>query len=107
MGVSLLAGSGLRRDAMGDVEGRRVFDTVEELKIRGAWKYHHQRRALGPCDLEIVGGETLALVGPSGSGKTTLLRMVNRLVEPDQGSVEINGTDVRTWDPVRLRRGIG
>ena len=86
---------------------RRVFDAVESLSFRGVWKYYGGWRALGPCDLEVGGGETLAVVGPSGSGKTTLLRMVNRLVEPDRGAVTINGTDVREWDPVRLRRGIG
>ena len=86
---------------------RRVFDAVESLSFRGVWKHYGGRRALGPCDLEVAGGETLAVVGPSGSGKTTLLRMVNRLVEPDRGAVTINGTDVREWDPVRLRRGIG
>ena len=93
---------------MAGAEGiRRVFDAVESLSFRGVWKYYGGRRALGPCDLEVAGGETLAVVGPSGSGKTTLLRMVNRLVEPDRGAVTINGTDVREWDPVRLRRGIG
>ncbi|KAF5063862.1 Vitamin B12 import ATP-binding protein BtuD [anaerobic digester metagenome] len=87
--------------------GSGVFDTIETLSFHSVWKSYNGRRVLGPCDLEVTSGETLVLVGPSGSGKTTLLRMVNRLVEPDQGSVTINGTDVRTWDPVLLRRSIG
>ncbi|MET4104979.1 ATP-binding cassette domain-containing protein [Hymenobacter sp. UYP22] len=52
-------------------------------------------------------GETLVLLGPSGCGKTTLLRMLNRLVEPDGGTVIINGLDVREQQPEQLRRGIG
>lgn len=47
------------------------------------------------------------LIGPSGSGKTTLLRMVNRMVDPDEGRVLINKEDIRGLDPVGLRRAIG
>jgi len=47
------------------------------------------------------------LVGSSGSGKTTLMRMINRMVDPSSGSVEIDGVDVATREPVELRRGIG
>ncbi|WES64901.1 ATP-binding cassette domain-containing protein [Microbacter sp. GSS18] len=50
---------------------------------------------------------TTVLVGSSGSGKTTLLRMVNRMVDPSSGRVEIDGEDVAGRDPVRLRRSIG
>lgn len=51
--------------------------------------------------------ESVVLVGTSGSGKTTLMRMVNRMVEPSSGQVLIDGTDVATMDPVKLRRRIG
>ncbi|UOR02559.1 ATP-binding cassette domain-containing protein [Leucobacter allii] len=50
---------------------------------------------------------TVVLVGSSGSGKTTLMRMVNRMVDPTEGRVLIDGEDVRTRDPVALRRSIG
>ncbi|WP_376784230.1 ABC transporter ATP-binding protein [Demequina capsici] len=63
--------------------------------------------AVGSLDLEVRGGEILALVGPSGCGKSTTLRMVNRLVEPSAGSITVAGTDVMDVDPVQLRRGIG
>ena len=55
----------------------------------------------------LAAGETLVLLGPSGCGKTTLLKMLNRLIEPDRGTVEINGHDVRNQRPEELRRGIG
>jgi osmoprotectant transport system ATP-binding protein len=52
-------------------------------------------------------GETLVLLGSSGSGKTTTLRTINRLVEPDEGEVEVEGREIRSWDPIRLRRRTG
>jgi osmoprotectant transport system ATP-binding protein len=58
-------------------------------------------------DLEIDRGELFVLIGPSGSGKTTMIRMVNRMVEPDEGRILINDTDIRGLDPVELRRSIG
>jgi osmoprotectant transport system ATP-binding protein len=52
-------------------------------------------------------GELTVILGPSGSGKSTLVRLINRMVEPDSGSVLVNGEDVRTLDAVTLRRGMG
>ncbi|PWJ53301.1 osmoprotectant transport system ATP-binding protein [Quadrisphaera granulorum] len=49
----------------------------------------------------------VALVGPSGCGKSTTLRMVNRLIEPTAGRIEIGGQDVTRVNPVKLRREIG
>ena len=56
---------------------------------------------------DVAAGETLVLLGPSGCGKTTLLKLLNRLIEPDGGTVEINGRDVREQRPEVLRRGMG
>ena len=57
--------------------------------------------------LEIDGGDFLVLIGPSGCGKTTTLGMINRLVEPSAGRVEIEGLPPAASDPVILRRHIG
>jgi osmoprotectant transport system ATP-binding protein len=57
--------------------------------------------------LTIPSHAVAVLVGSSGCGKTTLLRMVNRMVEPTSGTVSIDGVDVRSMDPVKLRRSIG
>jgi osmoprotectant transport system ATP-binding protein len=56
---------------------------------------------------EVAAGETLVLLGPSGCGKTTLLKTLNRLIEPDGGTIELHGQDVRQPAPEVLRRGIG
>ena len=63
--------------------------------------------AVHDLDLEVLEGELVVLVGPSGCGKSTTLKMINRLVEPSSGTIEIDGQDVTTADPVALRRGIG
>lgn len=63
--------------------------------------------AVEEFDLVIPARKTTVLVGSSGSGKTTLLRMINRMVDPSSGSIEIDGESVLDRDPVKLRRSIG
>ena len=63
--------------------------------------------ALDRVSLDVRRGECVALIGESGSGKTTLLRCFNRLTDPDEGQVLVDGSDVATVDPVQLRRRIG
>lgn len=63
--------------------------------------------AVEDFDLLIPSRKTTVLVGSSGSGKTTLLRMINRMVEPTSGVIEIDGSSILDRDPVRLRRSIG
>ncbi|MDR6666175.1 ABC transporter ATP-binding protein [Rhizobium sp. 1399] len=57
--------------------------------------------------LDVPEGSTVALIGPSGCGKTTTMRMINRLIEPTEGRIFVNGEDVTKADPVKLRRHIG
>ncbi|MEM9515433.1 MAG: betaine/proline/choline family ABC transporter ATP-binding protein [Actinomycetota bacterium] len=63
--------------------------------------------AVGDLSLDIEQGSIVALLGPSGCGKTTTLRMINRLIEPTAGTIEIDGVDVTTLPAQELRRGIG
>ena len=63
--------------------------------------------AVDDVSLNVAAGEFLAIVGGSGSGKTTLLRLANRLIDADSGSIHIAGEDIRTLDPIALRRRIG
>jgi osmoprotectant transport system ATP-binding protein len=63
--------------------------------------------ALRDVDLRIETGEQHVLIGTSGCGKTTTLRLVNRLEEASDGEVMVGGVDVRTEDPIALRRRIG
>ena len=66
-----------------------------------------ERPAVDSLELEMPAGEIVALVGPSGCGKTTTLKMINRLIEPTEGTIEIEGTPVGDLPVHELRRGIG
>ncbi|MBA2575279.1 MAG: betaine/proline/choline family ABC transporter ATP-binding protein [Euzebyaceae bacterium] len=57
--------------------------------------------------LDVPEGQVVVLVGPSGCGKTTTMRMVNRMIEPTEGTITVDGRDVMATDPAELRRRIG
>jgi putative ABC transport system ATP-binding protein len=63
------------------------------------------RPVLAHIDLELRDGTT-ALVGPSGAGKSTLLRLLNRLTDPDDGTITYQDRDVRDYDVIELRRHV-
>jgi osmoprotectant transport system ATP-binding protein len=63
--------------------------------------------AVDRLNLDVPEGTLTVFVGPSGCGKTTSMRMINRMAEPTSGTVVVDGADVATVDPVRLRLGIG
>ena len=63
--------------------------------------------AVSDVDLTVEESSLLVLLGESGCGKTTTLKMINRLVEPTAGRITVAGEDIRTIDPVSLRRRIG
>jgi osmoprotectant transport system ATP-binding protein len=79
------------------------------IKLKGLVKQFAgaPRPAVDHLDLDVAAGEVCVLIGPSGCGKTTTMRMVNRLIEPTSGTIEVNGHDVTHMNPVELRRGIG
>jgi osmoprotectant transport system ATP-binding protein len=65
------------------------------------------RPAVADVTLAVPEGHLVVLLGPSGCGKTTLLRLVNRLIEHDQGTIQVGGRDINSVPVTELRRGIG
>ena len=81
----------------------------DELRLDGlSLSYTTERRALDGIDTVIPAGSTVAFVGPSGSGKSTVLRLLMRMYEPEEGSISLDGTDVRdgTMDSLRGQMGV-
>src|SRR6185436_19835222 len=66
-----------------------------------------ERPAVAGVSFHLRPGQKLALVGENGSGKTTLIKLLTRLYEPTAGRITLDGTDLRAWDLVALRRRIG
>jgi osmoprotectant transport system ATP-binding protein len=69
--------------------------------------YPDGTRAVDDFSVVIPSRKTTVFVGSSGCGKTTLLRMINRMVDPTAGTIEIDGNDIANTQPVPLRRSIG
>lgn len=86
--------NGDRRALIRLVDVRKTYDAGKSWAVRGV-------------NLEIEPGELLVLLGQSGCGKTTTLKLINRLIEPSAGCIEVDGHDVARLDAVQLRRGIG
>jgi len=63
--------------------------------------------AVDNLTLDVPAGTLAVFVGPSGCGKTTSMRMINRMIEPTSGTLTVDGDDVTTVNPVKLRLGMG
>src|SRR5579863_217913 len=78
------------------------------IEFRGAgYRLPNDQVLLHDLNLTVSRGETLVFLGRSGAGKTTALKLINRLVEPTNGEVLIEGRPTREWDAIALRRHIG
>jgi osmoprotectant transport system ATP-binding protein len=66
-----------------------------------------RQELLNNVSFAVQRGETLVLLGRSGAGKTTALKLINRLLEPSEGQVLVEGRSTLEWDPIALRRHIG
>lgn len=105
----------------------RELTLVIRIELIGNWKFFKKRRwfycmitlknvqkqyddgfkALKDINITCEDGEITVLIGPSGCGKTTTLRLLNRLINPTEGSVLIDNQDISEINPVKLRRSIG
>ncbi|HII94713.1 MAG TPA: ATP-binding cassette domain-containing protein [Candidatus Methanofastidiosum sp.] len=94
---------------MGEGKTNKVpsSECLESLRFEHVTKIYKESKAIDDLSFEICKGELFVILGSSGSGKTTTLRLINRLIDPDEGAVYLNGNDTKTMDPVKLRRKIG
>ena len=82
--------------------------TAATITLDGVGKtYGDGTVAVGALSLDVPAGDLVVLIGPSGCGKSTILRMINRLIEPTNGRILIDGEDITATSAVALRRRIG
>ncbi|GIN74177.1 putative ABC transporter ATP-binding protein YknV [Bacillus sp. J14TS2] len=84
---------------LGDIKGHIQFDKVE-------FSYDDKRKALDGISLEMLPGQTIALVGHTGSGKSTIANLITRFYDPTAGAVRIDGKDLQDVSLTELRRQI-
>lgn len=79
------------------------------IQLKNISKYYKgmERPAVSKLDLHVEEGEICVFVGPSGCGKTTTMKMINRIIEPSEGEIFVDGKDVMELDPDKLRVDIG
>ncbi|MBW1781159.1 MAG: ATP-binding cassette domain-containing protein, partial [Deltaproteobacteria bacterium] len=85
-----------RPKAPRDAKGHLVFDNV-------SFGYEKEKPVLHHISFEVKPGETAAIVGATGSGKTTVVNLVERFYDPDEGSVILDGVDLKKWPNTKLR----
>lgn len=92
-----------------DVDGAVDLESVEgKIDFKNvAFSYNDKTEVLKNINISINKGETVALVGPSGSGKTTFCNLIPRFYEVNEGSITIDGKDIRSLTLASLRRNIG
>lgn len=81
------------------MHGEVSFDQVQFAYVEDQW-------VLKNFNLEVKKGEMIALVGHTGSGKSTIVQLINRLYEPQSGTIKIDGKDVQSWNLDALRNRI-
>ncbi|MGH7191083.1 MAG: ATP-binding cassette domain-containing protein, partial [Acetobacteraceae bacterium] len=71
-----------------------MSDPAPKIRIRGLVKSFGEKRVLDGVDLDVPAGTSLVVIGGSGSGKSVLIKCVLGLIEPDAGTIEIDGADL-------------
>ncbi len=71
-----------------------------------SFRYDADMPVLKKLSFQVGRGEKVAIVGATGAGKTTLISLLSRFYDVDQGHIEVDGIDLRLWDPALLRRRI-
>lgn len=96
------------KSAITDAPGAKQLDHFNnELVFKGVSFDYGEHRVLDHINLTIQKGQTVALVGPSGGGKSTLMDLIPRFTDPAEGSIQLDGHDIREYTQESLRSFMG
>lgn len=84
-----------------------MHNTNIMISFQKVSKAYDGKTVLDRFSLDVQRGEFITVIGTSGCGKTTALKMINGLLQPDQGTIYVDGQNVQTTDQIALRRKIG
>ena len=84
-----------------------VFGEVEFDNVSFRYYKNNEEKVLDGISFKIPAGSTVGIIGSTGCGKTTLVSLIARLYDADEGSVRVDGVDVRDYDMTKLREGVG
>ena len=105
--VIILVGSPGAAEAAPPASNDKRSEGSHMIQFEHVSKSYGKTPVLKDLNFTIPDGQFVVLIGPSGCGKTTTMKMINRLLEPDTGSILIDGKDIHSQDKVELRRHIG
>ena len=91
-----------------DTKTEETSDTSAILEFKDvSFKYPDGKKVLNDINFKLEKGKTYALVGPTGGGKTTTASLMARLYDPTEGTVLLNGKDIRSYQPIERAKKIG
>jgi fructose transport system ATP-binding protein len=86
-----------------DQKGERLMSTEPILTARGLVKRYGRVTALDNADFDLMPNEILGVIGDNGAGKSTLIKAISGAITPDEGSIKLNGQEVRFTSPLEAR----
>jgi len=100
--------NGINRKKAGEIKKENHNNSKKYMiELNKVTKRFGEKTAVDNLSLSVEKGTLTMFIGPSGCGKTTTMKMINRLIQSDNGKIKLNGTSVYDIDPVQLRRTIG
>ncbi|MBK8039334.1 MAG: ABC transporter ATP-binding protein [Verrucomicrobiaceae bacterium] len=97
----------VKPDMPSNKDTRKIGRLRGEIEFKDVRFRHGTRQIIRGLDLKIAPGEMIGLVGPSGAGKTTLINLVCRFFDVSEGSILVDGNDLREIDVIDYRRNLG